>query len=521
MLFPLLAQEEFSVEIEPFVIDEMPEVHSYSWAKTTNYEWLIFGGRLDGLHQRQPFAAFQASENNLEVSLVNLDNNLVVTTSLSSLSAPIFEQLQSTNQNFYQRGNTLYIIGGYGYSATLLDHITYPNLIAIDVDGLATAIKNNTSITAFFRQIAYTNFAVTGGQLAYLDSTFYLCGGQLFEGRYNPMGPNNGPGFIQQYTDEIRTFKIVDDGINLSVQDYNAQNDPANLHRRDYNMSPQVFPNGTHGFTMFSGVFDASDLPFLNSVDIMNGNYTVNNSFNQYLSHYHSGKVPVYDSINNTMHTVFFGGMSQYTMDTEGVLTQDDEVPFVKTISVVTRNSDGTMEEKMLDIEMPAFLGSGAEFIPITDENIFLEKEIVKLNNINGRTLVGYIYGGIESSAKNIFFSNTGVQSNASSQIFKVYISKKNQATTLVEVNTENTFEMEIFPNPSAEFITLKANFSKNSQNTVVIYDLAGKEIKRQEIKKLNGTQEVNIDISNISRGDYIILLKNKEFASKLKFYIF
>ena len=128
-----------------------------------------------------------------------------------------------------------------------------------------------------------------------------------------------------------------------------SQNDPANLHRRDYNMSPQVFPNGTHGFTMFSGVFNASDLPFLNSVDITNGSYTVNNSFNQYLSQYHSGKVPVYDSINNTMHTIFFGGMSQYTMDTEGVLTQDDEVPFVKTISVVTRNSDGSMDEKMLD----------------------------------------------------------------------------------------------------------------------------------------------------------------------------
>ena len=86
MLFPSMAQETFSVEIESLVIDNAPEVHSYSWAKTTNDEWLIFGGRVQGLHQRQPFAAFQASGNNLEVSLMNITTNQVVTASLSSLS---------------------------------------------------------------------------------------------------------------------------------------------------------------------------------------------------------------------------------------------------------------------------------------------------------------------------------------------------------------------------------------------------------------------------------------------------
>ena len=40
----------------------------------------------------------------------------------------------------------------------------------------------------------------------------------------------------------------------------------------------------------------------------------------------------------------------------------------------------------------------------------------------SGRTLVGYIFGGISSAAPNIFWSNNGNQSAASSQIYKVYV---------------------------------------------------------------------------------------------------
>ena len=517
----IFSQEEFSVEIEEFSITDIPEVQSYAWAKTSDGKWLIFGGRIEGLHRRQPFAAFDETGNNKNVFVIDPINDQVWTKSLSSLPSAIFEQLQSTNQNFYQRNNTLYIIGGYGYSAFLNDHITYPNLTAIDVDALASAIINNSSITSYFRQIADNNLAITGGQLGYLNNTFYLCGGQLFEGRYNPMGPNNGPGFIQHYSNEIRKFEIVDNGTTMSINNYSAIVDTANFHRRDYNMSPQIFPNGDHGFTMFSGPFNNLQLPFLNTIDITETSYSASNPFQQYLSNYHSAKIPVYDEENSTMHTIFFGGIAQYTMDDQGVLLEDTEVPFVKTISIVTRKSDGTMVETKLDIEMPAFLGSGAEFIPVSDDSLFIENEIVNLNYITDRTLVGYIYGGIESSAKNIFFTNTGAESTASTKTFKVYLNKENQNTSIVEASKQNTFEMELFPNPTAEFINLKANFSKNEKHTVVIYDLKGTELKRIELKKINGENEVKLNISDLAMGDYIILLKTDTRASKMKFYRF
>lgn len=138
------AQEQFTVEIEPVTILNAPNVHSFSWGKTSDGKWIIIGGRIDGLHQRQPFAAFLESDNNTDVYLVDPIDNQTWSTSLNVLQASIFEQLQSTNQEFVQRDNTLYVIGGYGYSATQNDHITYPNLTAINIDALATAIMNGT-----------------------------------------------------------------------------------------------------------------------------------------------------------------------------------------------------------------------------------------------------------------------------------------------------------------------------------------------------------------------------------------
>jgi len=159
------AQTPFTVEIEPLVIAGAPGLHSFAFGKTSNNKWVFVGGRIDGLHQRQPFAAFLASSNNTNIYVIDPASKQVWSTSLNTLPASVYEQLQSTNQEFYQRGNTLYVIGGYGYSATQSDHVTYNKLTAIDIDAVANAVINNQSITTFFRQITNTNFAVTGGQL--------------------------------------------------------------------------------------------------------------------------------------------------------------------------------------------------------------------------------------------------------------------------------------------------------------------------------------------------------------------
>ena len=513
--------QDFVVEIEPITVTNAPGIHSYSWGMTSDHKWVIIGGRIDGLHQRQPFAAFQESDNNQNVFVIDPVTDQTWLAGLNTLSTPLFEQLQSTNQQFIQRDSTLYIVGGYGRSATANDHLTYPNLTAVSIDGLANAVINGTSINSFFRQITDVNLKVTGGQLGYLDSTFYLVGGHLFDGAYNPMGPDHGPGFTQEYTNEIRTFELLDDGTNLTIANYQAVQDTVNLHRRDYNMAPQIFPNGELGYTAFSGVFDPNDMPYLNSVDITSPtSYVTNNSFNQYLSQYHSAKLPIYDTAANVMHTLFFGGLSQFTLAAAGNLVEDTDVPFVKTISRVTRDASGAMQEIDLDyVEMPSLVGSGAEFIPL--HQYYYPNEVLDLNSVPAaKTLVGYIYGGIESTQANIFFTNNGTQSFASNVIFKVFINKGEAGlNSELALTNENIINLHVSPNPVVDDLNLEFFGVSLQQMKVSLFDAQGRLLQKVTHKVSGiGTQELQLSTADLKAGVYVVKVGNGVVSDQQKF---
>ncbi len=486
-------------------------------------KWLLIGGRTDGLHMRRPFEAFLASDNNVMLYVVDPAAKQVWSQPLSGLASSYEEQLQSTNMNFTQVDTVLYIIGGYGYSPTETDHTTFPYLTAVNLPQTIDAVVNNASLASGFRQTQDTIFQVTGGQLEYLNGTFYLVGGQKFIGRYNPMGPTHGPGFVQVYTESIRNFELQDNGTSLSYSNYQEAKDPANLHRRDYNMAPQIFPDGSLGFTAFSGVFQHTvDLPWHNTVDIRDTGYFVRNTFDQLLSQYHSAKLPIYDAAANQMETFFFGGMSRYYFDSTGVLMDDPNVPFVKTISKVVRFPNDSMVEYELAQKMPGFLGSGAEFIPL-ESNFYTDAKILKLNDLPyGKTLVGYIYGGIESSQENIFFSNTGVESWASNAIFEVYIEK--DSVTAIDQNVltgENVLELKVLPNPVSDVLQIDYNVPYYGKFMLSVTDAQGRVTERLvESTAGKGNYQHRLKVSDYASGTYYITLETNGFKKTLPFVV-
>ena len=462
--------EIFRIELEEDTIPGMPGLQSFVHAQFDG-KWLFIGGRTDGLHRRQPFASFDPVANNTNIYVIDPVQKQVWSTTLAGLSDGLIEQLQSTNMEFIQHDDNLYVIGGYGYSTISADHITFPNLTIIDVPNTIDAIINGNTIVPYFRQITDQRMAVTGGYLGRLDTVMYLVCGQRFDGRYNPMGMAT---YTQVYTSEIRKFTISNIGGNLSVQNYTAIQDTANLHRRDYNMLPQVFPNGEKGFTIFSGVFQPNqDLPWLNTIDLTANGYNVRPDFNQYLNQYHTAKAALWDSAANTMHSIFFGGMSRYTLDTTtNTLVDDINVPFVKTISLITRFENDSAVEYKLPVEMPALLGSSAEFIPV----IQTDDEIIRLNSLPySRIQIGTIAGGIESSLPNIFFINTGAESVASSRVFKVFLIKESTTGSGSIASPEDAFQVQIFPNPSESDVTIAINTRIRGNLSVLIYNENGK----------------------------------------------
>lgn len=497
----------FNIALEPINIPELGGLQSFAFGQH-NGKWLIVGGRLDGLHRRQPFAAFDQAGHNNQLIVVDPVSLEKWSAPLSSLPSGIREQVSATNMEFFQEGDYLYCVGGYGYSATVGDHTTYAKMTAIKVSAVIDAVIANTDFTGFFRQMSDPEFQVTGGYIQKIANTYYLLGGQKFLGRYNPMGPSHGPGFTQEYTNSIRRFTLSDDGTTMTVTHLPAYIDSDNLHRRDYNAEAQILPDGQEGITMFSGVFQpVIDLPYLNSVTVDSSGYAVNDSFQQFYNHYHCATVPLYSATENEMHSVFFGGIAQY-YDSAGVMIQDDNVPFVKTIARVTRDAQGRMTEYKLPIEMPALLGSGAEFIPNHAIPHFAN-DVMKLDEISAdSTLLGYIYGGISSNAENIFWSNNGTQSSASSQIFKVYLIQ-NDPLSIHQFNERSTgaLELEVYPNPNEGRFVVSFQLRKAAPVTITLYGLNGQKVKETFV-------------SSPSIGPNKFLLETDELASDAVFLL-
>lgn len=509
--FNLIAQDPFYIALEPMSIPELGGIQSYAYAQHDG-KWLIVGGRLDGLHRRQPWAAFDVAGHNTQMIVVDPVAGLKWTCDLTSLPLALQDQLSSTNMQFEQDGDYLYLVGGYGYSQIVNDHITYPNLSAIHVADLMTAIINGTGIDSYIRQVVDQGFAVTGGHLDKLYGTYYLTGGQRFDGAYNPMGM---PTFTQTYTNAIRKFNIIDNGSVISITHLNGFQDSLLLHRRDFNVVSQIFPNGDNGLTAFSGVFQiTADIPYLNAVNIDSNSYNEASSFSQYYNHYHCAYLPLYSEDNNEMHTVFFGGIAQY-YESDGNLIQDNNVPFVKTIARVTRDASNQLTEYKMPIEMPSFIGASSELIK--NKNLaHYDNGIIKLDSIiDDSVLVGYIYGGIKSSARNIFFTNDGTQSSTENQIYKVYL-LKDDPLSIDKINEQSNsnFKMQLYYNTELKSLEIGYNIIEKEDVEIRIYTLDGRCIHESKVNAnelLFGKNTHSVDLKNaLSNGMLIININYK-----------
>jgi hypothetical protein len=437
-----------------------PAVHSFIWAQKGN-KFLIIGGRKDGIHPRQPFASFPVSKNNDSIYVVDFELNEYWSAKLEGVSNTIYNQLISSNMNYHQIDDTLYTIGGYGYSTVVSDHITHPYLTTLSVGNIMDSIIQGKSYSSQIKQIKHDNFAVTGGHLGHIDGKFFLVGGHRFDGRYNPMGHST---YTQSYTNAVRIFNIANHTAKPTAYNFDSIIDSDHLRRRDYNLVPQII-NDSFTYLISSGVFQqTSDLPFLYPVEIRNNSINPILNFNQYLSNYHSACASFYSKKYNSNNHLFFGGISQYQMVND-VLIKDDLVPFVKTISLLTRKQDGTYEESKLKIDMPDYLGASAEFLPNNNLKNFHE-EIFDIDDFKDDSiLLGWIFGGIKSSSPNPFNDNNTETTHSHSFPIEVYliknqtgaikISKIKPIKILPNPVNEDTFEIE-FPVQISDKLQLK-----------------------------------------------------------------
>lgn len=331
--------------------------------------WLIVGGRTDGLHktgdryQSKTSPSFPEERDNDRLWAIDPESGAVVWVPAWGLPRLLHDALTSTNQQSVQRGDVLWIVGGYGWNGALEKYGTFGYLIAVDVPRLVEAIfarpgealrEPHTYFSwgtvpdgcLFFDESGCRapegsdrfELTVTGGGLEQLEEDLVLALGQRFGGEYNPTDSRH---FAQFYTCRVVSFArpeprwgakfevpevqiLAQGGDHCSRGDSGNADDP--FHRRDLNVAALMLPacgagvpaecrSRVEGVGLYGGVFTSDfsghTAPILIRAEGGEARRTVvvYGSHSQAMLQYEAARLSLYDAERASAHTVILGGM--------------------------------------------------------------------------------------------------------------------------------------------------------------------------------------------------------------------
>lgn len=496
-LFPFLVsaqQVPFQVEIEPVNAAAVPPVHSFAFAQQGS-KWLIVGGRTNGLHGFSTNDNFDVSYANEYIVVLDTVTWNYSMASITGLPMNLKDPLRSTNMQYTVIDGYLYMAGGFGWDSTLNRYDTYATLTAIRIDSMINAVTNGQPIAPHIRQVTHPELQITGGEMMTIGDTTYLIFGHYFRGRYQE---TPGPVFTQIYSEEIKKFVIADDGVNLSITYYGSIVDTNHFHRRDLNVGPTMDLAGNASWAAYSGVFRKdADLPYLAPIQYStNGTYTVSTTFDQKMNNYTCPMLPVFDSVQGTMYTVFFGGCSLYDYNpANGSLTYDSLVPFVQDVSVLVHDVNGQWAQVPLALQLPGLLGSNMKFVPLEAAPMY-DNDVVRLRDVQSRMLVGYLYGGIQATAPNDY------PSMANDTILRVYLTPD---YNLLNVAQSTAPKPKIYPNPATE--QLFVNVQAQGTTAIEMRNSFGQLVYTTTH---NGAGTAVIPVKKFAAGNYTVTLRGQ-----------
>ena len=420
---------------------ELATLHSYSAAKYDGL-WVLMAGRTNGIHGFASTSAFPTESQNRDIWVidpVNMQTWHRTLDEFQGFSEYEFNAVTSVNNQFYTRGDQLYMIGGYGVQTTESDGTenfgTFDTLSAVDLPGIIDWVQNGTGIASDnIRIIQHPTLKVTGGDVEEIAGRTHLVFGQDFDGTYNP-GSNGS------YTNQVRSFEIIDDGTNLSIANASVTPPVDEYRRRDLNVFATMRLDGKgglkEGITALSGFFtpppgfgawtvpveiDENGIPDVGGLPDPDAPGTFRQGFNGY----HSAKVGLFSESNGEMHEILFGGISLQEYDpVNEVVNTDSLLPFINNITSVVVDGGGNYSQHYLG-EFPELFdldgnrlrfGANAEFF-LADGLSIYDSEVIQLDAITGEVTIGYIFGGLTSNQPHPLFGS-GV-SAASNTLFRV-----------------------------------------------------------------------------------------------------
>ena len=496
-----------------------PALHSGVWAEHDGL-WLFLAGRTNGLHS---FGgdAFPREFENGDVVVYDPAADTQWSASLDGIAPAIAEHLGTTNPQGLHRGDSLIVVGGYGYRPASGEMVTFGAMTVVDVPGIIEAVQTGGDLAPHLRQpVPWDDaLAVTGGHLVEFNGSLTLVGGQRFDGAYTSASDNPR----QVYTEAIRTFSLGQDGLAGVVE----ITDPE-LHRRDGNVAPTVLADGTVSVGIYGGVFvPETQGAFVTPIELRprartNDVLEIAEGFVQHTGHYTAPVLPLYSAQSGAMHTVFLGGINGFTWsDDEGawdMLGTPPFIPFTDDIAVITREGDAWSERYLGNLpatdRSPGLYGTNA--------NVFLNPAlpfhapgIVDLDGLAvGTTTLGWFVGGIAAGAPS--FGQTW----ASSRVFEMRLTRAVPPST--QPSAGLAFALgEAAPNPSHGTTTLDLTLDTPHTLRAEVFDATGRRIAVLHDGPLGaGTHALTWSASPSAPGLYLVRVTGPEGSASRRVVI-
>lgn len=433
---PVISEDSlpFTLRIEEAPFSLPTALQTYCKA-TYNGKWVLIAGRTNGLHSFLNVGNnFPPLFQNTTVFVIDPQSGLASSRDLSTSDLTQFQidTLSVTAGQFFQKGGTLYIVGGYGINTATGLMGTMNTLSAINLEGLMQWVSGaKPTLKSFIRQVAHPLLQVTGGNLVQDNdhTPFLLTFGQNFDGLYLPGSNGN-------YTQQVRQFWLVDEGKTLRILPNNSTTTSPDYRRRDLNIVP-ILSDNKQAYLALSGVFTLTKGIWTVPVTISPEGESFQpdplhpNTFKQAMNQYICPTFGLYSTKTQEMFIVLPGGLS-YGFFSGGVFQTNDKVPFVNQVTTI-RIKNNNYSQHLMNSEYPVIYSTGSnpgnQLLFGASSRFFLNEAVatyrngvIQLDTIKTPTVVGYIVGGIMSTLPSTF---SPTDTTASPYIFEVTIVPK------------------------------------------------------------------------------------------------
>ena len=203
----------------------LEDMYGYAVGKYNDY-LLIFGGSIRSEVDEKYANDFP----NLDILMIDFRRNRAAAYTSGNLDGLLRDQISSTGMAYHQDGNTLYLLGGSGFSESNGQFITFPYLTAIDLQATVEALLDGKNPVANFFQICDERMAIFDAPMDYDGEEFFLINGKS---AYKLEPFSDTPVYVEEpFTGQARSFRLKGAKESLEISQFQTWYDLEGF--RDY-----------------------------------------------------------------------------------------------------------------------------------------------------------------------------------------------------------------------------------------------------------------------------------------------